>query len=59
VLEVSATIDRLGTRSRGVAFEAHVVCRADPDRGVAAAAVLDPTILAVVAHGTVVVPPAA
>ena len=57
VLEVTATIDRLGTRSRGVAFEAHVVCRSDPDRGVSAAQVLSPSVLAVLAHGTVVVPP--
>jgi 3-aminobutyryl-CoA ammonia-lyase len=56
VLEVTATIDRVGSRSRGVAFEARVVCRADPDRGVSAATVLDPPVRAVVAHGTVVVP---
>ena len=57
VVEVTATLDRVGTRSRGVAFEARVVCRAQPDRGVSAAEVLEPSVLAVVAHGTVVLPP--
>src|SRR3954462_14849166 len=33
VVEVSAEIDRVGRRSRGVAFLAQVVCRADPARG--------------------------
>jgi 3-aminobutyryl-CoA ammonia-lyase len=56
VLEVTATIERVGRRSRGVAFEAVVVCRCDPERGVSAAKVLDPPVVAVVAHGTVVVP---
>jgi 3-aminobutyryl-CoA ammonia-lyase len=56
VLEVTATVDRVGTRSRGLAFEATVVCRADPERGVSAASVLEPALLDVVAHGTVVVP---
>lgn len=56
VLEVVATIDRVGTRSRGVAFEATVVARAEPERGPSAAAVLDPPVVAVTAHGTVVVP---
>jgi 3-aminobutyryl-CoA ammonia-lyase len=56
VVEVSATVDRVGRRSRGVAFVATVVCRADPARGPSAAAVLDPPLVAVRAHGTVVVP---
>lgn len=56
VLEVTATIDRVGRRSRGVAFAAAVVCRADPDRGPSAASVLEPPVVAVTAHGTVVVP---
>ena len=56
VLEVTATIDRVGRRSRGVAFTATVVCRAQPDRGPSAAAVLDPPLDVVIAHGTVVVP---
>jgi 3-aminobutyryl-CoA ammonia-lyase len=56
VVEVTATLDRVGRRSRGVAFEATVVCRADPQRGPSAARVCDPPVVAVVAHGTVVVP---
>ena len=56
VLEVSATITRVGTRSRQLAFEATVVCRAQPERGPSAAAVLDDPIVAVTATGTVVVP---
>jgi 3-aminobutyryl-CoA ammonia-lyase len=56
VVEVTATIDRVGRRSRGVAFEARVVCRAAPERGPSAADVLDPPVVVVVAHGTVVVP---
>ena len=56
VVEVTATLDRVGRRSRGVAFEATVVCRADPRRGPSAARVCDPPVVAVLAHGTVVVP---
>jgi 3-aminobutyryl-CoA ammonia-lyase len=57
VLEVSVTITRLGRRSREMAFEARVVCRAEPDRGPSAARVLDEPIVAVTATGTVVAPP--
>jgi 3-aminobutyryl-CoA ammonia-lyase len=56
VLEVSATVDRVGTRSRGVTFEARVVCRSTLERGPSAAEVLDPALVVVTAHGTVVVP---
>ena len=56
VVEVTATVDRVGTRSRGLAFEARVVCRAAPERSASAADVLDPPLVAVTAHGTVVVP---
>jgi 3-aminobutyryl-CoA ammonia-lyase len=56
VLEVAATVDRVGGRSRGVAFTATVVCRSAPERGESASSVLDPPLLAVTAHGTVVVP---
>jgi 3-aminobutyryl-CoA ammonia-lyase len=56
VLEVTATVDKVGRRSRGVSFRATVVCRAAPDRGSSAAEVLDPPLVAVTAHGTVVVP---
>jgi 3-aminobutyryl-CoA ammonia-lyase len=58
VLEVTAVITRVGTRSRQIAFEATVVCRAQPERGPSAAAVLAEPIVAVTATGTVVVPPA-
>jgi 3-aminobutyryl-CoA ammonia-lyase len=57
VVEVVATVTRMGTRSRTLAFECFVVCRGRPDRGDSAAEVLDPPILATTATGTVVVPP--
>lgn len=56
VLEVTATLTRKGQRSRLMAFEARVVCRARPDRGESAAEVLDEPIVAVTAIGTIVVP---
>jgi len=58
VLEVTAVITRVGTRSRQVSFEARVVCRAQPERGPSAAVVLVQPIVAVSATGTVVVPAA-
>jgi 3-aminobutyryl-CoA ammonia-lyase len=58
VLEVTCTVTRVGTRSRQLSFEASVVCRAQPERGPSAAAVLDAPVVAVTATGTVVVPPA-
>jgi 3-aminobutyryl-CoA ammonia-lyase len=59
VLEVVATVTRVGTRSRTIDFEARVVCRGRPDRGESAAEVLAEPVVAVTATGTVVVPPAA
>jgi 3-aminobutyryl-CoA ammonia-lyase len=56
VLEVSCTVTRLGRRSRELAFEARVICRAQPERSPSAAAVLDEPVVAVTAMGTVVVP---
>lgn len=56
VVEASATLTRIGRRSRGVEFEARVVCRAAPDRGPSAADVLDPPIVITRATGTLVVP---
>jgi 3-aminobutyryl-CoA ammonia-lyase len=53
VLEVTATVTRMGTRSRTIDFTATVVCRG---AGGSAASVLDPPIVAVTATGTVVVP---
>jgi 3-aminobutyryl-CoA ammonia-lyase len=60
VVEVQATVTRVGTRSREIAFEARVVCRGAAGHragtSASAAAVLDPPILATTAVGTVVVP---
>jgi 3-aminobutyryl-CoA ammonia-lyase len=56
MVEATATLTRIGTRSRGVAFELRVVCRATPDKGASAAEVLTEPIIATTATGTVVVP---
>ena len=56
VVEVTASVTRVGTRSRDLSFEARVLCRAAPERGPSAANVLDPPILATVASATIVVP---
>ncbi|MFZ0324962.1 MAG: hotdog domain-containing protein [Actinomycetes bacterium] len=58
VVEVECTVERVGTRSRTLRFEARVVCRGRPERGESAADVLEPPIVATTALGTVVVPPA-
>jgi 3-aminobutyryl-CoA ammonia-lyase len=59
VLEATATITRIGNRSRTVDFEARVVCRAAPKRNASAADVLEPPVVVTRATGTVVVPAAA
>ncbi|MGW4116065.1 3-aminobutyryl-CoA ammonia lyase [Actinosynnema sp. NPDC004786] len=56
VVEATATLVRVGTRSRDLEFEARVVCRSAPDRGPTAADVLDPPLVVTRARGTVVVP---
>ena len=56
-LETTATIVRVGSRSREIDFEVRVVARGDSSAGVSAATVLDPAIVATRARGTVVVPP--
>lgn len=56
VIEVSATVTRVGTRSRGVSFEARIICRGAPERSASAADVLDPPLVCTTATGTVVVP---
>lgn len=56
VVEVTATVTRVGRRSRTVAFEARVLCRAMPARGASASRVLAEPLLVVRATGTVVVP---
>lgn len=57
VVETTARLTRVGTRSREMAFTVHVVARGagTPDRP-GAATVLDPPLLATTATGTVVVP---
>ena len=59
VIEVTAAVARVGRRSREIAFEARVTCRADPARGPSAARVLDEPVIVVTATGTVVAPPPA
>ena len=56
VVEVAATVTRVGTRSRDLDLEARVVARGRPERAGSAAEVLDPPLVAATAKGTVVVP---
>jgi 3-aminobutyryl-CoA ammonia-lyase len=56
VLEATATVTRVGTRSRAIAFEARVVCRATPDVSASAAEVLAVPLVVATASGTCVVP---
>lgn len=58
VVEATATLVRVGTRSREIEFEARVVCRSAPQRGPSAADVLPEPIVITRARGTVVAPPA-
>jgi len=57
VIEVVATLVRVGTRSREVDFELRVVGRGAPERGESAADLVDPPLVATTARGVVVVPP--
>ena len=57
VLEATATVVRVGRRSRELELEARVVCRGDSSKGASAATVLDEPVVVVTARGTVVVPP--
>jgi len=57
-LEVRARLVRVGSRSREMEFEMLVTARGAGERGVSAADVLDPPVVATRARGTVVVPPA-
>lgn len=59
VIEVTAAVTRIGHRSREIAFQARVTCRADRGGGESAAQVLDEPLVVVTATGTVVVPNAA
>jgi 3-aminobutyryl-CoA ammonia-lyase len=56
VLEVTAELVRVGSRSRVVAFTATVVGRGTPEVSASAARMLDEPIVATTATGTVVVP---
>jgi 3-aminobutyryl-CoA ammonia-lyase len=56
VVEVKATITRVGNRSRDLEFSAYVVCRGRPDTSGSAAEVLDEPVVITRAKGTVVVP---
>src|SRR6202043_4187776 len=47
VIEVTAAVSRVGRRSREMAFEARVTCRADVERGPFPARVLDEPLIAV------------
>ena len=56
VVEVTATITRVGNRSRDLDFSAYVVCRGRPDKSESAAEVLGEPLQITRATGTVVVP---
>ena len=56
VLEATAELVRVGTRSREVEFTAAVLCRAAPERSASAADVLAAPVVVVRARGTVVIP---
>jgi 3-aminobutyryl-CoA ammonia-lyase len=59
IIEATAAVTAVGRRSRQLAFEARVVCRAEPSnrsRGESAASVLSEPVVVVTATGTVVVP---
>jgi 3-aminobutyryl-CoA ammonia-lyase len=56
VVEVAATLTRVGRRSRQMDFTAHVVCRGASGRGPNAADVLRDPLLITTATGTVVAP---
>jgi 3-aminobutyryl-CoA ammonia-lyase len=56
VVEVTATITRVGNRSRELEFNAAVVCRGRPDESESAAEVLAEPLVITRATGTVVVP---
>jgi 3-aminobutyryl-CoA ammonia-lyase len=56
LLEITATVTRVGTRSRDLALEAKVVARGRPERSESAADLLDEPVLATTARATVVVP---
>src|ERR1700709_2585610 len=56
VLEVTAGVTRVGTRSHTLALRVEVICRGRSDLGESSAEVLDQPIVATTATGTVIVP---
>lgn len=56
VVEVTATLTRVGTRSRTLDLRAWVCCRATPEVSASAGSVLEPPLLVVEATAEVVVP---
>jgi len=56
VVEVRASVTRVGQRSRSLEFTAHVLCRGASQRGPAAADLLAEPLLVTTARGTVVIP---
>ncbi|HSE54472.1 MAG TPA: hotdog domain-containing protein [Nocardioidaceae bacterium] len=56
LVEVTAEVVRVGTRSRTIAFRATVVARGRPDLSDSAAEMLSEPVVATTATGTVVVP---
>ena len=57
VLEITAEVVRVGTRSRTLHLRCVVVARGRPDKSESAAEMLDEPIVATTATGVVVVPP--
>ena len=56
VIEVTATVTRVGARSRDLDLTARIICRADTAGSGSGAKELEPPLTAVTARGTVVVP---
>jgi 3-aminobutyryl-CoA ammonia-lyase len=56
VLEIEASVIRIGTRSRTLDLKVTVICRGRPDLGDSASEVLEEPLVATTAVGTVVVP---
>jgi len=56
LVEVTAEVVRVGSRSRTIDFTARVIARGRPDLSESAATILDEPIVATTATGTVVVP---
>jgi 3-aminobutyryl-CoA ammonia-lyase len=57
VVEIEASVTRVGTRSRTLELKVTVICRGRPDLAESAAEVLEEPLVATTAIGTVVVPP--